>query len=110
MRITKGITNTSTLICGDSTNVSVLSSIFLSNVSSNAILVTLLIAREETIGVETYFTFYHQKLIEVNSTVDILQGSPLILLPGDLLYANSDSSVSIFETFVSYNSLIEFGG
>ena len=107
MQPTQGVTNTSTLIFGNDTNVCLLDGVLLSNTSNNLILATLLVAREETTGTETYFTLANQVAINPNSMVDALNGMTLTLQPGDLLYANSDISSNTFDVFVSHRVLTE---
>jgi hypothetical protein len=65
------------------------------------------IAREVTIGTETYFTLARQISLQPNDRVDVLLNATLTLEPGDLLYASSDYSSNLFNSFVSYRELTE---
>ena len=40
---------------------------------------------------------------------NVLKDTPLTLEPGDLLYAMSDNSESVFNTFVSYRAVVKEG-
>ena len=40
---------------------------------------------------------------------NVLKDTPLTLEPGDLLYAMSDNSDSVFNTFVSYRAVLKEG-
>jgi hypothetical protein len=104
---TKNIGSTSTIIFGNDAFPCLIDGVVLANVTNNPIVVTLEIAREITIGEESYFTFGSQIAIGAFERVDVLFNSSLTLQAGDLLYAYSDYSSNIFNSFVSYRELAE---
>ena len=63
------------------------------------------IAREVTKGIETTFMLDRQVALSPLERWDVFQNTPFTLEPGDLLYAMSDNSESVFNTFVSYRAL-----
>jgi hypothetical protein len=107
MAPTLNISNTPALIFGNDQHTCLMDGIVLANTTDNAIGVTLSIAREVTVGTETYFTLVNQQSIPANSRVDVLLNASLTLEAGDLLYASSDYSNNTFNTFVSYRELLE---
>jgi len=107
MTPTLNIGSTPTLIFGNDLYTCLIDSVFISNVTDNLMLVTVYIAREQTIGTETDFIFSNQIALPPSERIDVLQGSTLTVEAADLLYAYSDSSSNLFNTFVSYRELTE---
>jgi len=104
---TLNIDSTPMLIFGNDQYTCVLDGIFLASVTNNIILITLYVAREVSIGTETDFILANQISLNPNDRCDVLQNTSMILEPGDLLYASSDFSGNIFNSFVSYRELTE---
>ena len=109
MNPTSGIGSTPVIIFGNDACTCLIDGIVLANVTDNPIVITLAIAREVTIGAETYFTLARQISIQPNDRVDVLLNATLTLEVGDLLYASSDYSSNLFNSFVSYRELTELG-
>jgi len=107
MNPTSGIGSTPVIIFGNDVYTCLIDGIVLANVTDNPIVITLAIAREVTIGAETYFTLGGQISLQPNDRVDVLLNTTLTLEPGDLLYASSDYSSNLFNSFVSYRELTE---
>jgi hypothetical protein len=107
MNPTSGIGSTPVIIFGNDACTCLIDGIILANTTNNVIVVTLTVAREVTIGAETYFTLGGQISIQPNDRVDVLLNATLTLQPGDLLYASSDYSSNLFNSFVSYRELTE---
>ena len=107
MNPTSGIGSTPVIIFGNDACTCLIDGIVLANVTDNPIVITLAIAREVTIGTESYFTLGGQISLQPNDRVDVLLNATLTLEPGDLLYASSDYSSNLFNSFVSYRELTE---
>ena len=107
MAPTGPISSTPLLIFGNDQYTCLLDGILLCNLSDNPINVTLSIAREIEVGVETNFTIVQSLALEAYSQIDVLLNASLTLEPGDLLYANSDFSGNLLNAFVSYRELTE---
>ena len=107
MNPTSGIGSTPVIIFGNDAYTCLIDGIVLANVTENPIVITLAIAREVTIGTESYFTLGGQISLQPNERVDVLLNATLTLEPGDLLYASSDYSSNLFNSFVSYRELTE---
>ena len=107
MTPTKEIGSTPTLIFGNDTHTCLMDGIVLANITDAVILVTLTVAREVTVGTETDFILGNQIPLQPNDRVDVLLNATLTLEAGDLLYASSDYSSNLFNTFVSYRELTE---
>lgn len=107
--ITQDINNTPTLIFGSEFNC-ILDSIILSNKTNSKIIASLYILREVDKDKATECTLANKIVIEPNSLLDILESATLTLEAGDLLYAYSDFSENVFNSFISYRELIELGG
>ena len=107
MNPTSGIGSTPVIIFGNDAYTCLVDGIVLANVTDNPIVITTAIAREVTIGTESYFTLARQISLQPNECVDVLLNATLTLEPGDLLYASSDYSSSLFNSFVSYRELTE---
>ena len=104
---TAEISNTPTLIFGNDRHTCLLDSLLLTNVSEETIQVTVSLAREVTVGQESYFTVFDQAPIAPQGWADVLTHTTLTLQPGDLLYAASNHSSHVFNTFLSYRELWE---
>lgn len=107
MAPTATIGNTPTLIFGNDAHTCLLDGLVLTNLIDQAILVSLAVAREVTLGIETTFPFINQLSLPAKAWVDVLFNTSLTLEPGDLLYATSDYSNHFFNAFVSYRELME---
>jgi len=107
MNPTSGIGSTPVTIFGNDAYTCLVDGIVLANVTDNPIAITMAIAREVTIGTESYFTLARQIPLQPNECVDVLLNRTLTLEPGDLLYASSDYSSNLFNSFVSYRELTE---
>lgn len=107
MMPTAQIGNTPQLIFGNDAHVCVLDGLMLTNLTDNAILVSLHITREGTAGAETDFTLMNQVSLSSQASIDVLKDASLTLEPGDLLYATSDYSYNLFNVFISYRELME---
>ena len=107
MTPTRHVGSTPTLIFGNDVYTCLIDEIILANVTDGTILVTLSIAREVTIGTETDFIFRKQVIIQPNDSFSFPFNRGLTLEAGDLLYAFSDYSSNLFNTFVSYHELTE---
>ena len=104
---TATIGSTPSLIFGNDRHTCLIDGLVLTNLTDNAILVSLSLAREVTIGQETYFTIVNQVSIPSRGWVDVLLNASLTLEAGDILYAVSDYSTNLFNAFVSYRELLE---
>ena len=107
MNPTSNIGSTPMIIFGNDAYTCLIDGIVLANISNNVIVVTLAIAREVTQGSESYFTLARQISIQPYDRIDALLNVTLTLEPGDLLYASSDYSSNLFNSFVSYRELTE---
>ena len=107
MNPTSNIGSTPMIIFGNDAYTCLIDGIVLANISNNVIVVTLAIAREVTQGSESYFTLARQISIQPYDRIDALLNVTLTLDPGDLLYASSDYSSNLFNSFVSYRELTE---
>ena len=107
MNPTSGIGSTPVIIFGNDAYTCLIDGIVLANVTDNPIVITLAIAREVTIGTESYFTLGGQISLQPNDRVEVLLNAILTLEVGDLLYASSDYSSNLFNSFVSYRELTE---
>lgn len=103
---TANINSTPTIIFGNDQYTCVLDGIILASVTNNVILVTLYVAREVTIGTETDFILANQISLNPSERINVLSDS-FTLESGDLLYAYSDFSGNIFNSFISYRELTE---
>lgn len=104
---TANINSTPTLIFGNDQHTCLVDGVILSNLVSNVILVTLSVIREIEVGVETSFVLASQLSLNPNEKPESLLEMSLTLEPGDLLYANSDYSGNLFNTFVTYREFLE---
>jgi|LakMenEpi03Aug12_release.lakeMendotaPanAssembly.Ray.scaffolds.fasta_scaffold1380289_2 hypothetical protein len=104
---TSSISSTPLLVFGNDTNTCMVDSIILNNITNNLILVTLTIAREVEVGQEKPFEFGSAIPLRAYERTDALLNMALTMEPGDLLYANSDYSENLFNTFVNYRQLTE---
>lgn len=103
---TVNINSTPTLIFGNDQNSCLLDSLLVSNITDNVIIVKFYILREvEETPIE--FVLANNIVINANDRIDLLKDSTLTLELGDTLYAYSDFSGNLFNTFVSYRSLTE---
>lgn len=107
MTPTQNISSSPTLIFGNDQHTCLIDGIILSNLTDKVILVTLTIAREIEVGVETLFVLADEIPIQPSDRVDALLNMTLTLQPGDLLYAQSDYSENIFNAFINYRELTE---
>lgn len=107
MNPTSGIGSTPVMILGNDKHTCLIDGIVLANVTDNQIAITLTIAREVTVGTETYFTLAQKILLQPFDRVDALVNASLTLEAGDLLYAASHFSKDLFNSFVSYRELTE---
>lgn len=109
MQPTLNISSTPELIFG-SQYTSILDSIVLANQTDGNIIVSLYILREVVQGNATECTVANKIVLSSKSRIDILDSATLTLEAGDLLYAFSDFSGNLFNSFVSYRELTELGG
>ena len=107
MNPTSDIGSTPVIIFGNDAYTCLIDGIVLANITNNVIVVTLAIAREVTLGTESYFTLAREISIQPYDRIDALLNATLTLEPGDLLYASSDYSSNLFNSFVSYRELTE---
>lgn len=101
------IGSTPTIIFGSDQCTCLIDGIVLANLTPSAIIVTVYVSREITSGAETKIVFANHVSIQSNDRVDLLLNCSLTLQPGDLLYAFSNYSYNIFNTFVSYRELVQ---
>lgn len=107
MSPTANINSTPTLVFGNDQHTCIVDGIILSNLTDAIILVSLSVAREIEIGVETTFVLAQQLPLQPFERIDALLNMTLTLEPGDLLYANSDYAGNSFNIFVNYRELTE---
>ena len=107
MKPTGNIGSTPVIIFGNDVHTCLIDGIVLANLNDNPIMVTLAVAREEMSSAEIYYTYSNNIPIQAYGRVDVLLNAALTLEPGDLLYASSDYSSNLFNSFVSYRELIE---
>ena len=96
MNPTSDIGSTPVIIFGNDAYTCLIDGIVLANITNNVIVVTLAIAREVTLGTESYFTLAREISIQPYDRIDALLNATLTLEPGDLLYASSDYSSNLF--------------
>ena len=108
MTPTLNVGSTPTLIFG-SQNTCAIEGIVLANQTESPITVSVYVLREShpTPGAPTEYLFANKVSIEALDRIDILLGLALTLEATDLLFAYSDFSSTIFNTFVSYRELTE---
>ena len=106
---TKEIGSTPILIFGNDFYTCLLDGIELVNLTDSTIIVTLSMAREITVGVETDFTYRKQLVIQPYDSMDVQMQRAFTMEPGDLMYAFSDYSSNLFNAFVTYRILTELG-
>lgn len=104
---TANINSTPTLIFGNDQNGCILDGILVSNITDNVIILKFYILREVEEETATEFVVANNVVINANDRIDILKDSTLTLEIGDTLYAYSDFSGNLFNTFISYRSLTE---
>jgi len=109
MQPTLNISSTPELIFG-SQYTSILDSIVLANQTDGNIIVSLYILREVVQDNATEFTLANKIILSPKERLDLLDAATLTLEAGDLLYAFSDFSGNLFNSFVSYRELTELGG
>lgn len=100
---TNNINSSSVVIFGKAANTtltSLVDSILLTNLTQNVIVVSLSFFRASK-----YYILANQVSIEAYGNVDVLVGSTLTFEPGDMLYASSNYSSNVFNSFVSYREL-----
>lgn len=107
MHPTLKVGSTPTLILGSDQYTCLIDGIVLVNLTSSAIIVTVYVIREITEGKGTNIVFANHVSIQSNDRVDLLLNCSLTLQHGDLLYAFSNYSNNIFNTFVSYRELVQ---
>lgn len=109
MKPTSNISSTPTIVFGNDVHTCIVDGFIISNKSptSQEIYVTIKLAREITIGVESYFTLANSVSLAKNANIDIMLNASLTLQAGDLLYASSSFSSDLFDIFVSYRELLE---
>lgn len=110
MKPTREIGSTPTLIFGNDQYTCIIEGLIVANQVNNQILFSLYLLREDDtvsppVAVE-YMLTTNQPL-EANQSMDWMQGKTFILQPGDTLFAYSDYSDNLFNTFVSYREFIE---
>ena len=108
MTPTLNVGSTPTLIFG-SQNTCAIDGIVLSNQTESPISVSIYILRESypTPGQPTEYLFANKVSIDALDRIDILLAETLTLEAADLLFAYSDFSSALFNTFVSYRELTE---
>jgi hypothetical protein len=107
MHPTLKVGSTPTIILGSDQYTCLIDGIVLANLTPNAIIITVYVAREIIEGKESNIVFANHVSIQANDRVDLLLNCSLTLQPGDLLYAFSNYSNNIFNTFVSYRELVQ---
>ena len=108
MHPTLAVNSTPTLIFG-SEKTCLIDSLILSNQENWPLQASFWINREVTKGIETTFMLDCQVSLSPLERRNVLKDTPLTLEPGDLLYAMSDNSESVFNTFVSYRAVLKEG-
>ena len=108
MHPTLGINSTPVLIFGAEVT-SLIDSVILSSQVETPLIASLWIAREVETGFETDFMLARHVPLVPFETLNFLMNTALTLERGDLLYAMSDYSDNLFNTFVSYRALKELG-
>jgi len=107
MNPTSGVSITPTLIFGNDAHTCFIDSILVTNTSNSTINIFVSVAREQTEGIESYFSLAYKAQLLAGTCIDILQDKALTFEAGDLLYANCDSSGGSFDVFVVYRELSE---
>lgn len=101
--VVSGISNTSEVIFEEDF-VSELDSVWITNTVEELINVTVYILKGSEITNIRYVK------IEPLDSVDLLKGSIWTIDVGDILYAYSDFSTKLFNSFISYRLLNQLGG
>lgn len=107
MSPTGPLSNTPALIFGKRDHTCLVDGIVLTNLTDKPILVSLSVSRVSPEGQETRFVVINQVSIPSRGWVDVLREASLTLEAGDSVYAASDYSNHLFNTFVSYRELME---
>ena len=108
MTPTLNVGSTPAIIFGTDRHTCLIDGIVISNTTNDVLVVNLSIGREVTTpGGQTKFTFCSYLNIQPYDRVDVLLNATLTLETGDLLYAASNYSSNLFDTFVSYRELTE---
>lgn len=106
MQPTLNVNSTPTLIFGSQVTC-LLDSVLLANQGETSLVASLWIAREVEPGQETDFMLARRVPLAPFAPLDVLLQTTLTLEPGDLLYAQSDYSDNLFNSFVSYRAFNE---
>ena len=109
MQPTLNISSTPELVFG-SECTAILDGLILASQSDNTMVASLYILREVSKDKATEFTLANKVVLNPHQQLDILDNATLTLEAGDLLYAYSDFSGNLFNTFISYRELTELGG
>ena len=107
MAPTSNISSEPLLIFGNDNYTCLIYSIMISNTCDSAISIFVSVAREQIVGVESYFKLAYRVLLPASTRIDILQGQAFTMHAGDLLYVNCDTSLGLFDAFVVYRELVE---
>lgn len=104
---TKEIGSTPTIIFGNDLHTCLIDGIELVNLVDSIITLTLYVAREVTVGIETDFIFRKQLVLQPYDSMDVQINRAFTMEPGDLLYGFSDYSSNLFNAFITYRILNE---
>ena len=110
MEPTQGIGSTPTLIFGNENYACIIEGIIVASQVNNQLLFSLYFLREDdTVSppVATEYMLTTNQTLTANESIDWMHRKTIILQPGDALFAYSDYSDNLFNTFVSYRELKE---
>lgn len=99
------INNTPTLIFANDQNTCYIDCIILSNISENQCNVTIYNLTEIEVNVPYEFIIQKNIIIPAYGMIDVLQGTYLTVEIGDILFAYSDASFNVFNSWINYREL-----